>query len=221
MVKGMTTNRQALTWVFLLAGCLVLLLPISSEAARFFRYVDDHGKLVLSHTIPNERVKYGYEIVDENARVIQTVAPQLTEAQYQQRLAQEAQLRECRHAIDRVHGLYRSMDDIDYAEKQALNSLDVQITNTKANLSHLKNQREQLEAQAAQLDITGKQIPASLLDNIESAKSQEGNLSEQIELRYADKLTVRKDHAFDRKVFLLEDCANGLPSRAIAANGPH
>ncbi len=194
-----------------LIGVALLLAALQADAARFFRYVDERGKLVLSHTIPNDRVKYGYEIVDENARVLQTVAPQLSEAQYQQKLAQEAALKECRNALDRVHGLYRSIDDIDYAELQALESLDTQITNTKANLSHLENQRQALESEAAQLDIAGKKIPASLLDNIESAKTQEGNLGEQIELRYEEKLEVRRSYEYDRKVFVLSNCDNGLP----------
>ena len=194
-----------------LVGVALLLAALQADAARFFRYVDERGKLVLSHTIPNDRVKYGYEIVDENARVLQTVAPQLSEAQYQQKLAQEAALKECRNALDRVHGLYRSIDDIDYAELQALESLDTQITNTKANLSHLENQRQALESEAAQLDIAGKKIPASLLDNIESAKTQEGNLGEQIELRYEEKLEVRRSYEYDRKVFVLSNCDNGLP----------
>ena len=132
--------------------------------------------------------------------------------------AQEAALKKCRTALDRVHGLYRSLDDITYAEKQTLESLDTQITNTKANLSHLENQREDLESEAAQLDLAGRKIPASLLDDIESAKTQEGNLGKQIELRYEEKLEVRRSYEYDRKVFVLNNCDNGLPETGMAVS---
>ena len=198
-----------------LVGLVLLVgifLSLPADAARFFRYKDESGKLVLSHTIPNDRVKIGYEIVDENARVIQTVAPQLSEEQYQAQLAQEARERDCRDAVRRVQSLYRSKADIDYAEEQALESIETQINNTKANLTHLTNQRRELEEQAAALDIAGKAISNALLDNIQSAKSQEKNLEEQIEGRYQEKLDLRLQYNFDRKVFDLQSCDDGLPA---------
>ena len=62
-------------------------------------------------------------------------------------------------------------------------------------------------------DIAGKNISNALLDNIQSAKSQEKNLNEQIESRYQEKLNERLQYNFDRKVFDLETCDNGLPPR--------
>ena len=147
----------------------LLILVTNSHAARFFRYIDENGKLVLSGSIPNDRVKYGYEVVDESARVLQKIEPQLTEAQYQEKRGREAALKKCRQAIDRVQNLFQSQSDIDYAEEQALTSIENQIVNTKANLSHVRNQREELEMQAAQMDLSGKPIANTFLDNIESA----------------------------------------------------
>ncbi|MFT7654916.1 MAG: hypothetical protein ACI9UU_004038, partial [Candidatus Azotimanducaceae bacterium] len=65
------------------------------------------------------------------------------------------------------------------------------------------------EEQAAQLDIAGKQISNSLLENIASAKSQEANLEEQIENRYAEKLEERLAYNLDRNVFGRDDCESG------------
>ena len=71
----------------MLVAAVALAAWVPAQAARFFRYVDANGQLVMSHTIPNERVPYGYEIVDETARVIQKVAPQLSEVEYQRKVA--------------------------------------------------------------------------------------------------------------------------------------
>ena len=54
-----------------------------------------------------------------------------------------------------------------------------------------------------------------LLDKIESAIAQERNLEEQIEKRYAYKLSVRYDYEFERIVFELTDCEKGLPKRKV------
>ena len=113
----MTAYRFGMAF-FLLAA--LLLASTQAWAARFFRYTDETGRLVISHTIPNDRVKFGYEIVDENARLIQTIEPQLSEEEYQAKLAREAARKECEEAVNRVQTLYRSVPDIDYAEAQAL-----------------------------------------------------------------------------------------------------
>lgn len=201
----------------MLVCCGLLLTSLNSHAARFFRFEDENGVLVMSHAIPNDRVKYGYQIVDEHGRVLDTIEPQLSEEAYQRKLEMEAAFKECQQALTRVRNLFQSESDIDYAEEQALESIDTQIGNTKANLSHVRNQREELEAQAAQQDLSGQKISAVLLDNIESAKRQERNLEEQIEKWYEDKLRVRSDYEFDRRVFELKDCDNGLPARQVAS----
>lgn len=208
--------RQVRNGLVKLIAVALLATAAIAHADRFFRYTDESGKIVLSHTIPNERVKYGYEVVDQYARVLERVAPQLTEAQYQEKLRKEAARKECRRVVERVLGLFQTLADIDYAEEQALSSIDNQISNTRANLLNLRSQREQLEAQAAQLDLAGKQITNALLDNIDLARTQEQNLVEQIENRNAEKVTLQAEYNFERKVFELGSCDNGLPERELA-----
>ena len=216
MAKQTNLIRKSKRLWTTIASLSLLFLSVDSYA-QFFRFHDENGILVMSQSIPNDRVKYGYEIVDKHGRVLQTVEPQLSEEAYQRKLEMEAALRECNQALVRVRNLYHSESDIDYTEEQALESIDTQITNTKANLSHVRNQRQELEAQAAQQDLSGQKISAALLDNIESARKQESNLEEQIERWYEDKLQVRADYEFDRQVFRLEDCSNGLPTRQVAS----
>ena len=57
-----------------------------------------------------------------------------------------------------------------------------------------------------------------LLDNIERAKIQEKTFTEEIEKRFGDKLRLRKTHAYDRQVFLLDSCENGLPPQEVLAS---
>ncbi len=205
-----------------LAQCLLalaLVWPIQASAVEFFRYKDKTGTLVLSHTIPAERVKYGYDIVDENSTLIRRVDPQLSDEAYRQKVAREEATAECEAAVHRVNNLYQTLEDIHYAEEKQLASIDTSVANARANLNHVRNQRKELEAQAAQRDIEGKAIPNALLDNIARARSQEKNLGDEIQARLAEKLEQRMQYRYDRQVFELRDCKSGLPDRGLAANG--
>ena len=179
-----------------LGACVVLLL-VSVSAHSYFRYVDENGKLVLSQTIPNERVRYGYDVLDQNGNLIERVEPQLTESQYQRKLELEAAQQECLMKLDRTHKLYQSAGDIDYAEGQALKSLENRVSNTRANLTMAQNQLLEFESTAAQLDLAGKVIPDALLDNIARAKFQVDNLGQEITRRSAERGTLVNAYAFD------------------------
>lgn len=192
---------------------LALALPSAVHAAKLFRYMDERGNLVISYTIPNDRVKYGYEVVDETGRLLERVERQLTDEEYANKLHREKIQKECSIALRRVQTMYQGQADIDAAEEQALISIDTRIANAKANLGHVQNQKSELETQAAQLDIQGKSLSNELLDNIQRATSQERNLLEEIELRFAEKIEAREEFAYDRVVFELEDCERGLPER--------
>lgn len=201
-------NKFATGFTFLLG--LMLLVAATSAHANLFRYKDANGVMVISHTIPNERVRHGYEIVDTYGELIQVVPAQLSEEEYEAKLAREQGIAECEKALTRVHRLYQNESDIDYAERQSLKSMDQSITNIRANLSVLSKQREEFEARAAQLDVSGRTIPVALLDNIDRAKVQEGNLQDEIEKRHQEKEALKLSHAFDRRVLAMRSCEKGL-----------
>ncbi len=193
--------------------CLTLLCLALPGYAQYFRYKDKDGRVVLSQSIPSDRVPYGYEVVDARGHLIKRVEPQLTDDQYRFKLQQEEEIAACRAAVRRVNNLYQTLDDIDYIEQQQLENIETSIANAKANLAHVQNQRRALEAQAAQRDLEGKAIPNELLDNIEEARAQEQNIEDEIDARFDEKLAQRNQYSYDRKVFQLKDCNEGLPPR--------
>jgi hypothetical protein len=198
----------------------LLIVSLSVEARDLFRYRDENGNLVLSHTIPNEMVKRGYDIVDEYGRLQNRVEPQLSEAAYQEKLRREKRVVDCEKALDRVRKLYQVEADIDYTEEQGLESIDQSIANQRAKLVVMTSQRADFESEAAQLDIAGQAIPNVLLDNIQRAKAQEKNLQDEIEKRFAQKLELRETNAYDRLVFALQNCEAGLPPLPAAVPPP-
>ena len=201
-----------------LRACVALtVLCAAFSAHAYFRYVDENGDLVLSQTIPNERVRFGYDIVDQHGNLIERVPPQLSDEAYQEKLRRDAMQTECQRFYDRVHKLYQGAEDIDYAEEQAMKSLDNRVANTRANLAVVQSQRQEFESTAAQLDVSGKSIPATLFDNIQRASAQEKNFEDELKLRDQERRDLREQFAYDRKVFVLENCENGLPPRSASA----
>lgn len=195
--------------VSLLGFCLCF--AVTADARELFRYKNENGSLVLSHTIPNERVKAGYDIVDEYGNLVRRVAPQLSEAAYKEKLRTEKMVAECSKMRDRVHKLYQVEADIAYAERSGLESIENSILNTRAKLGVMATQREEFEVQAAQLDVSGQAIPKTLLENIDRAKAQEQNLSDEVAKRLGDKISLSKTIEYDRLVFNLDTCEAGLP----------
>lgn len=212
----MTDTKRKTAFQFLgykVALCGVLLLTTLSSHAALFRYKDESGNLVLSTTIPADRVRYGYDMVDNYGNLMERIEPQLSDEAYAEKLARDAMIKTCEKSLNRVRKLYQFESDIDYAEEQGLTSIDQSISNIRANLTVVTSQRQEFETQAAQLDIAGQKIPNALLDNIERAKAQEQNLTDEIDKRFGEKLKLREMHAYDRAVFGLRNCDNGLPEK--------
>jgi len=200
--------------VCLLGGLLIA--AQAAHAANLFRFKDENGRLVLSHTIPSERVKDGYDVVDAYGNLIERVPPQLDPEEYARKLEQDKRRTACEDMRGDVRRRYQQASDIEDALQNTLASIDRAITNAQANLALVTSQREALEAEAAQVDVSGQPVPRTLLDNIERAKAQEVNLQGSIDKLYGDKIAARERYAYERRVFLLERCDQGLPPRQAA-----
>lgn len=187
----------------LVAGALLLsvLLPGVANAAKLYRYKDDDNGWVIASSVPNDRVKNGYEVVDETGRLIEEVAPQRSpeEAAIYIAALEAKQARE--EAIRRINLLYGSEADIDYALQKALLSIDNSMANTTANVRQLKAQRQRLETQAARIQRAGNSLSADMVANITTLSEQISNLRMNMDQRVEQKDVERARHARDRVLF--------------------
>ncbi|MEM6710094.1 MAG: hypothetical protein AAF648_15045 [Pseudomonadota bacterium] len=172
-----------------------------------YRYLNSDGIVVMASSIPNDRVPLGYEVIDSRSgRVLELVAPQLTPEEARAKAEFERRFDLCMASKRRVLAMYESTEDIDAAERQAMESLENRVLNTQANLSHVQNQLRDFEAQAARQERSGAAVGPTLVGNIERARFQIANLEEQIAARRREQEALRKDYARDRVVFALGEC---------------
>ncbi|MEP4145735.1 MAG: hypothetical protein ABJL54_00870 [Halioglobus sp.] len=173
-MKLILLNAPALLAVILLTG-----LSPGSLAAELYRYMNDEGSTVVGFQVPPEHVKKGYEVVNDKGVVVRVVPRELSEeeqkqADVQKRLEEEAVAEQLRlQEWDEALLLrYSSIEDIEAAEERALRDLRIRVSIIKSNKRSLKQQVENYQAQAAEMERLGREVDVERLQAIEDLQSE-------------------------------------------------
>ncbi|MBE7375754.1 DUF4124 domain-containing protein [Pseudomonas lopnurensis] len=162
-------KSAAIRTVFMLGA----LFPMMTMAAELYRYVDDRGVVVLDrHGVPPQHIARGYQVLNEQGRVIREVPPAPTAEALEQLQAQKR-----RAASDaRLLRLYASVEDVEHAEVRKLAELDSVIGLAQGNLQALRNQQDGLRKQAANHERAGRKVPDNLLAQIANLEKEQAGL---------------------------------------------
>ncbi len=228
MHRNMRTEKRKLhdlVWPrVLLCSALIGLLGLSgsAHAGKLYRYTNAQGAIEIASSIPNHLVVNGYQVIDSSSgRVLRTVAPQLTPEQVALKAARQKHIAQCRDAQRRVNSLYQHAEDIDLAERQALESIETRILNAQASLTQLRIQQRDLEDQAARFERSGHGVTAQLMSNIEKARAQIQTLEVEVLGRRAEQDEARLQFDRDREVLRQGDCVQiaeeTITSESLAA----
>lgn len=176
-------HRSVLTRCSLLLG---LLLPVVAGATELYRYVDDKGITVLSRQgVPPEHIRRGYEVLNEQGRVVKVIPPAPSAEEMKHILAERA-----RASSDaQLLRLYSTPEDVERARQRKLAELDSLIGVARSNLQSVRTQQANLQSQAADHERAGREVPAHLLAQIDNQKAEQARLKSDI-LRYQ---AVRKE----------------------------
>lgn len=171
------TRLSALPLLLLLGA-----VPSLAGAAELYRYVNDKGVTVLDRLgVPPQFIGNGYEVLNEQGRVVKVVPPAPSEAE-RQRLAEEKAMASSDAQLQR---LYSTVDDVERARVRKLEEIDGQTSVAKANQQSLRTQQAAFQAQAADIERAGRQVPELLLVQIDNLRAEQANLDKEIR-RYAD-----------------------------------
>jgi hypothetical protein len=157
---------------------LGLLLPAVASAVELYRYTDERGITVLSRQgVPPEHIARGYEVLNEQGRVIRVIPPAPT-AEERQRM----QLEKARALSDvQLLRLYSTPEDVERARQRKLAELDGLIGVARGNLQSVRTQQGNLQSQAAEHERAGREVPAHLLAQIENQIAEQARLKSDIE----------------------------------------
>jgi len=154
-----------------------LLLPVLTSAAEIYRYLNEKNLPVLDRLgVPPQFIGKGYQILNEQGRVIKVVPPAPTEAE-RKKLAED----QARAITDaQLVQVYSSQEDVDRALERKLVEVDGLIAIATGNKQSIRTHQDSLQSKAAQLERSGREVPASLVVQIESLQLEQDQLDRQI-----------------------------------------
>ncbi|MFF7706545.1 DUF4124 domain-containing protein [Pseudomonas sp. NPDC007930] len=186
--SSLPLRRAALCLLFAAA------LPAAALAAtpgnpgiRLYRYVDSRGVTVMStQGVPSEYIAKGYQVLNQQGRVIQTVPPAPTADELKAQQTQAAQSQQDQALLQN----YRSLADLDREKTRRLAEADAQVGLANNNLLVLKQQQDSLQGQAAGIERNGQPVPAALVQQIDAVRKQQDAVTQQIAATQQNKLAL-------------------------------
>ena len=183
--------------------CAAITLPVS--AAKFFRFIDANGKVVVSSTLPPEVSQQGYTIVNEMGVILETVAPRKTAQQLLDEQKDKARLEEEARRIEEQQNLdtillnsYTDISDIERARDNELVAKDRDIMLLKQNIRRLTSLLEDTQTRAARDERLGKAVSKDIRVEVEGFK--ERIAAEAEEVKKIEKLKFRVFERFSSSI---------------------
>lgn len=177
-----------------LALILGAMAPLAVQA-ELYRYTNDKGVTVLDRLgVPPQFIDKGYEILNDQGRVVKTVPPAPTLEERRRMQADKA-----RAGSDaQLLRLYTSVEDVDRALQRKLAELDGLITVAKGNQQSLRTQQANLQAQAAENERAGRQVPEALVTQIDNVRGEQKRLDADIARYQEERKKAQESFAADR-----------------------
>jgi len=166
------------------ASALLLTLGITTQTqAGMYRYTDEQGQLVISNTIPQQATKGGYDILNSNGRVTETIPPAPTEAEIAAREAEKQRQHELTLQREKDARLLKRFSHPDQAIKamhRKLGELQGLIQLKRGNISVISSQLDSEQSRAADMERNGQKIPDATLSKIYRLESQIRDIEREI-----------------------------------------
>lgn len=186
---------RAIAFGLLFLLCTALQAAPQNAEVFFYRYIDSRGVTVIDRQgVPPEYVAKGYEILNQQGRVVHSVPPAPTAEE--RRLRQEKQLKA--NADAQLLNSYPSLDELDRARARQLSELDNFIAMAKNTIQALQSQQAGVQRQAADQERAGHEVPQALLDQLKDLRDQRAEQQRRILGYQQARAKVDQDFASQR-----------------------
>ncbi len=163
--------------------------------AGMYRYTDENGRVVIGNTIPQEATRRGYDILNNNGRVITIIAPELTAQELADRSAEQQRQHERDRQRQQDQKLLRRFSHPDQAfsaMERKIRELEGLIRLKRGNIAVISGQLDAEQSRAADLERSGRDIPDTMLERILRLEEQVQDLEKEIEAQTQDIQTQRE-----------------------------
>ncbi len=159
----------------------LLVAPVASmaQAGSLYRYTNADGVTVVDYQVPSNYVGKGYEILNSDGMVIQVVPRELTAEEKKVRNAQQeieaaasAEQQRLRDWDESLLLRYSTVADVEAARERALRDLRIRLSILKGNKRSLKQQAENYQSQAADMERSGQKVDVARLSAIENIQKE-------------------------------------------------
>jgi hypothetical protein len=166
---------------FLLMGAL--LISLSAESAKMYKWVDENGKVHYSDKVPPDQVKHARQELSAQGVVKEEIDRALTpeeraaraeEIKRQKELAEQQRLEKERLEKERNQILrsYSSADQIRRLKQERVNALMRNIQMAEENLVIQKKNEQDLLQRAADKERSGQVVSENFLNQMQQVKDQ-------------------------------------------------
>jgi hypothetical protein len=192
---------------------LSLLFATGSQAANLYRYTNAEGVTVVDYQVPADYVGNGYEILNADGMVVRVVPRELSDEEKQVRNAQQeleaaasAEERRLREWDESLLLRYSTIEDIEAAQERALRDLRIRLSILKSNKRSLKQQVENYQAQAADMERSGREVDVARISAIENIQAEIASTDRSIKERAIEieEVSAAYQRDIDRFGMLLE-----------------
>jgi chromosome segregation ATPase len=159
------------------------LLVATSAQAGMYRYKDENGQTVISNTIPQEATKRGYEILGNNGRVVERVAPAPTAEEIAAREAEKERQRQAelqRQEDQKLLQRYSHPNQAVRAMHRKIAEMEGIIQLKRGNISVIASQLDSEQGRAADMERSGREVPEASLEKIRRLESQINDIEREI-----------------------------------------
>jgi len=138
---------------------------------------------VISSSVPQEATKRGYEILGNNGRVIEKVAPAPTAEEIAAREAEKERQRQAelqRQEDEKLLQRYSHPNQAVRAMHRKIGEMEGIIQLKRGNISVLASQLDGEQSRAADMERSGRDVPQASLDKIQRLEAQIRDIEAEI-----------------------------------------
>jgi hypothetical protein len=165
----------------------------NTASATHYRWKDPAGVVHFGDTIPASALAGGYDVVDNNGRVVRHVARELTPAERQAAAAEAARAAATKRAAQQqsmedaqMLAAYPTAKDLEQSQQAQLQQIQADIATLQTNLHSQEDSLTDLLPHAADLEHSGKPVPPYVNKRIAAQRDSVNDEREALAQRRSD-----------------------------------